>query len=66
MTYCTPGRGVMLAVQILMLCTAAACGRTDTGPAEEQQAAAVENVEAMAREHAGDTAEPSAAALAER
>ena len=65
MTYCTPGRGAMLAVQILMLCAAAACGRTDTGPAEEQQAAAVENVEAMAREHAGDTAEPSAAALAE-
>ncbi len=65
MTYCTPGRGMMRAVQILMLCAVAACGRTDTGPVGEEQAAAVENVEAMAREHADDTAEPSEAALAE-
>jgi carboxymethylenebutenolidase len=55
----------MLAVQTLTLCVVAACGRTDTGPVEEQQAAAVENVEAMAREHADDTAEPSEAALVE-
>ena len=65
MSYCTPGRGLMLAVQTLTLCVVAACGRTDTGPVEEQQAAAVENVEAMAREHADDTAEPSEAALVE-
>jgi carboxymethylenebutenolidase len=63
MTYCTPGRGAMLAVQIITLCAVAACGRTDTGPVEEEQTAAVENVEAMAREHAEDTAEPSEAAL---
>ena len=65
MTYCTPGRGAMLAVQIITLCAVAACGRTDTGPVEEEQTAAVENVEAMAREHAEDTAEPSEAALVE-
>jgi carboxymethylenebutenolidase len=65
MTYCTPGRGAMLAVQIITLCAVAACGRTDTGPVEQEQTAAVENVEAMAREHAEDTAEPSEAALVE-
>ena len=51
----------MLAVQIFTLCFVAACGRTDTGQVDEEQAAAVENVEAMAREHAEDTAEPSEA-----
>ena len=65
MTDCTPDRGVLLAIQIFALCAITACGRTDPGPVEEEQAAAVENVEAMAREHADDTAEPSEAALVE-
>ncbi len=61
MSHRIPGRSVMLAVQIFTLCFVAACGRTDTSQADEEQAAAVENVEAMAREHAEDTAEPSEA-----
>ena len=67
MSHCTPGRGTMLALQLCTLFLIAGCGRTDTGPVGEQQetAAAVENVEAMAREHAEDTAEPSAAARVE-
>ena len=65
MTDCTLGRDVMLAAQIFALCALAACGRTDTGPDGAEQAAAVENVEAMAREHADDTAQPSEAALVE-
>ena len=48
MTDCTLGRDVMLAAQIFALCALAACGRTDTGPDGAEQAAAVENVEAMA------------------
>jgi carboxymethylenebutenolidase len=65
MTDYTPGRGTVVAAQLLLLFAVAACGRTgtETGePAGEQKAAAVENVEAMAREHADDTAEPSEAA----
>lgn len=61
MSHRIPGRSVMLAVQIFTLCFVAACGRTDTSQADEEQAAAVANVEAMAREHAEDTAEPSEA-----
>jgi carboxymethylenebutenolidase len=62
MSYCTPGRGAMLAIQLFVMFAVAACGRTETGTGAEEQAAAVENVEAMAREHAEDTAEPSEAA----
>ena len=65
MTDYTPGRGTVVAAQLLLLFAVAACGRTGTetgAPAGEQKAAAVENVEAMAREHADDTAEPSEAA----
>ena len=65
MSYCTRGRGAIVAVQLITLCLVAACGRTDTGPADEEQVAAVDNVEAMAEEHANDTAEPSAAAEVE-
>jgi carboxymethylenebutenolidase len=65
MSYCVPGRGTTLAIQLLILFAVAACGRTETGTDAEEQAAAVENVEAMAREHAEDTAEPSEAARVE-
>ena len=61
MSYCTLGRGAMLAIQLSMVLAVAACGRTETGADAEEQAAAVQNVEAMAREHADDTAEPSEA-----
>lgn len=65
MSDCTPGRGALVAAQLILLCVVAACGRSDPEPAAEEQAAAVENVEAMAREHAEDTAEPSEAARVE-
>ena len=66
MTDYTPGRAVVVAAQLILLFAVAACGRTDTasGTADET-AAANENVEAMAREHAEDTAEPSEAAEVE-
>ena len=65
MSYCKPGRGATLAIQLFMMFVVAACGRTETGTNAEEQSAAVENVEAMAREHADDTAEPSEAAQVE-
>ena len=67
MSDCTPGRLAIVAAQMIMLCIVAACDRSGTGADEaaSERAAAVENVEAMAREHADDTAEPSEAALAE-
>ncbi len=65
MSYCIPGRGALVAIQCFMLCAVAACGGPESGPGAEEQAAAVENVEAMAREHADDTAEPSEAVTAE-
>jgi carboxymethylenebutenolidase len=65
MSYRTPGRGAIVAVQLITLCIVAACSRTDTGPVADEQAAAVENVEAMAQEHADDTADPSEAAQVE-
>ncbi len=65
MSDCTPGRRAIVAGQLIMLCIVAACDRTETGPGADEQVAAVENVEAMAREHADDTAEPSEAALVE-
>jgi carboxymethylenebutenolidase len=65
MSYRTPGRGAIVAAQLITLCIVAACSRTDTGPAADEKAAAVENVEAMAQEHANDTADPSEAARVE-
>ena len=65
MSYCMPGRGAIVAAQLLSFCILAACGRTETGPAVGEEEAAVANVEAMAREHADDTAEPSKAAQVE-
>jgi carboxymethylenebutenolidase len=65
MSYCISGRGALVAVQSLMLCAVAACGGPESEPGAEEQAAAVDNVEAMAREHADDTAEPSEAVAAE-
>lgn len=65
MSDCTPGRGRFAVAQLILLCVVTACGRSDPEPAAEEQAAAVENVEAMAREHAEDTAEPSEAARVE-
>jgi len=64
MTDYTPGRAVVVAAQLILLVAVAACGRTDTasGTADET-AAANENVEAMAREHAEDAAEASEAAV---
>lgn len=64
----TPGRSTVVAAGLLLLFAIAACGRIEpetAEPANEQQAAAVENVEAMAREHADDTAAPSEAARVE-
>jgi len=65
MSYCMPGRGAIVAAQLISFCILAACGRTETGPAAGEEGAAVANVEAMAREHADDTAEPSEAAQVE-
>lgn len=65
MSYCTPGRGAIVAVQLITLCIVAACDRSETDPVAGEQAAAVENVEAMTQEHANDTAEPSEAAQVE-
>ena len=65
MSYCTPGRGAIVAVQLITLCIVAACGRSETDPVDGERAAAAENVEAMAQEHANDTAEPSEAAQVE-
>ncbi len=65
MSYCTPGRGAIVAVQLITICIVAACDRTETDPVAGEQAAAVENVEAMTQEHANDTAEPSEAAQVE-
>ena len=65
MTDCTPGRVAIVAAQLIMLCAVAGCDRSETEPTASEKAAAVENVEAMAREHAEDTAEPSEAALVE-
>jgi carboxymethylenebutenolidase len=65
MTDYTPGRGAVVAAQLILLFAVAACGRTDTGSGAAETAAAVDNVEAMAREHAGDTADPSNAARVE-
>ncbi len=65
MSYRTPGRGAIVAAQLITLCIVAACGRNDTGPVADEQAAAVANVEAMTQEHADDTADPSEAAQVE-
>jgi carboxymethylenebutenolidase len=65
MSYCIPGRGAIVAAQLISFCILAACGRTETGPVAGEEDAAVANVEAMAREHADDTAEPSEAAQVE-
>ena len=65
MTDCTPGRVAIVAAQLIMLCAVAGCDRSEPEPTASEKAAAVENVEAMAREHAEDTAEPSEAALVE-
>ncbi len=65
MSDCTPGRGALVAAQLILLCVVTGCGRSDREPTAEEQEAAVENVEAMAREHAEDTAEPSEAAQVE-
>jgi carboxymethylenebutenolidase len=63
MTDYTPGRAAVVAAQLILLFAITACGRTETGSGTATEtAAAVENVEAMAREHADDTAEPSEAA----
>jgi carboxymethylenebutenolidase len=65
MSDCTPGRATLVAALLILLGVVTACGRSDPEPAAEEQAPAVENVEAMAREHAGDTVEPSEAAQVE-
>ena len=65
MSYCIPGRGAIVAAQLISFCILAACGRTETGPVAGEEDVAVANVEAMAREHAEDTAEPSEAAQVE-
>ena len=59
---CSPARGAIVASLIGALCAVAACDKADPGPTAQEQAAAKANVEAMAQEHADDTAEPSAAA----
>jgi carboxymethylenebutenolidase len=65
MTDYTPGRGAVVAALLILLFAVAACGRTETDSGTTETAAAVENVEAMAREHADDTPEPSEAARVE-
>ena len=65
MTDCTPGRVAIVAAQLIMLFAVAGCDRSEPEATASEKAAAVENVEAMAREHAEDTAEPSEAALVE-
>jgi len=60
---CTPARGGVVAAHLILLCCLAACERTQPGQPDVDKAAAVANVEAMAEQHAADTAEPSAAAL---
>jgi len=65
MTDYTPGRGTVVAAQLILLFAVAACGRTETESGGAETAAAVENVEAMARQHADDNAEPSDAAAVE-
>ena len=65
MSYCIPGRGAIVAALLISFCILAACGRTETGPVAGEEDAAVANVEAMTREHADDTAEPSEAAQVE-
>jgi len=65
MSHRIPGRGAIVAAQLISFCILAACGRTETGPVAGEEDAAVANVEAMAREHADDTAEPSEAAEVE-
>lgn len=59
---CTLARGVALIAMSLFL---TACDKADPGPDVQDQAAARANVEAMAKEHAEDVAEPSAAAQIE-
>ncbi|MDH3351234.1 MAG: dienelactone hydrolase family protein [Gammaproteobacteria bacterium] len=56
-----PRCGVILGLASLALFTAA-CDSGDSGSAEADKAAGRANVDAMTREHAGDTAEPSDAA----
>ena len=66
MTDYTPGRAVVVATQLILLFAVAACSRTETGSGSAAEtAAAVENVDAMAREHAEDTPEPSEAVQVE-
>ena len=65
MSYSFPARGAVAVALITSLCALVACDRPEKSPVAEERAAAVENVEAMAREHADDTAEPSAAAQVE-
>lgn len=65
MTDYTPGRGAVVAALLILLFAVAACGPTETDSGTTETAAAVENVEAMAREHADDTPEPSEAARVE-
>jgi carboxymethylenebutenolidase len=53
MTDYTPGRAVVVATQLILLFAVAACSRTETGSGSAAEtAAAVENVDAMAREQA--------------
>ena len=47
MTDYTPGRGAVVAAQLILLFAVAACGRTDTGSGAAETAAAVDNVEAI-------------------
>jgi carboxymethylenebutenolidase len=65
MTDYTPGRGAVVAALLILLFAVAACGPTETDSGTTETAAAVENVAAMAREHADDTPEPSEAARVE-
>ena len=59
MTVCSSRR---FAALIFSLCVLSACNKADTGADPAEQAAAEANVDAMAREHADDDAEPSEAA----
>lgn len=62
----SPARLAFVAAMMATICVAAACGKQDEDrQAADDQEAAVENVEAMAREHADDTAEPSDAVSGE-